>query len=208
MSMEVSKAAGAKSPVSFPSRAFKVNWELRGTLLSNTLPLQLTGEEMKDTQPCLADYTYIHTQVTLPHRPLSPPSWLSPRIFSLPCIWRGWQRWAHNLPMPKQRELDHPWADLPWSNASPICTQCCRGDRLGQTGDPCLAPRLHGVSASAAGQHDSLYKALSNGWLTCPRPSRHNIHTCSGKLPQRPDRWPYHNWLHNLPCCHLPYVTH
>lgn len=29
-------------------------------------------------------------------------------IFLLTCMWKGWQRWAHNLPTPKHRELDHP----------------------------------------------------------------------------------------------------
>lgn len=150
--------------------------------------------------------TYTHAGYTLAST-LLPVLVSFSLIFLLPCIWRGWQRWAHNLLMPKQRELDHPWADLPWSNASPICTLRCRGDRLGQTPDPCVALPLCGVCASAAGQHDSLYKALSNTWLTRRRPSRLTFTPVTAKLPQNPDRQPYCYQLCDLLSCQLLRVS-
>lgn len=167
-------------------RYLRVIW--RRTSLPTILSVQLTGEQLK-WQPCLGrlyihPHSHTHTQVTHWCQPCSPLLWGSLLFLCCPVYGGGWQRWAHNPLMPKQRELDHPWADLPWSNASPICTLRCREDRLGQTGDPCLALPLRGVCASAAGQHDSLYKALSNAWLTHPRPARATFTPTTANYPK------------------------
>lgn len=107
------------TPSVSPLGPLRVSWELRGTLVSTTLPVEVTGGRMRETQPCLVNYTYIppsdtHTHINTGYSTLSLMSTLLQAvlslhlIFLLTCMWKGWQRWAHNLPTPKHRELDHP----------------------------------------------------------------------------------------------------
>lgn len=60
-------------PPQSPLGPLRVNWELRGTLVSSTLPAQTRGR-MGETQPCWVDYTYItHTLLSAPSFMSNPP---------------------------------------------------------------------------------------------------------------------------------------
>lgn len=124
------------------------------------------AKRMKRHNLWLVDYTCIHTRTGCPFSRSESPV----LFFCWPVCGGVWQRWAHNLPVPKHGELDHPWADPLWESASSICTPRCRGDRPGQTVTSVWS--LVTWCLCIDWQHDSLYKALSGEWLTGSRPSR------------------------------------
>lgn len=136
---------------------------------------------MRASQPCLLNYTYIHTNThthtgySTPHSYVNPSSNCceSPSYFFFfaDLHVEGLTEVSTQSPNTQTQRIGSPRQWPCWSNALPICTLCCLGDHLGQTLTLRLAPGLRSSSASAAGQHDNLYKTLSNTWLTCPRPS-------------------------------------
>lgn len=60
--------------------------------------------------------------------------------FVLTYIWKGWQRWTHNLRAPKHRELDHPSADLHGATACLYLHPGCLVDFSGADCHLFLAP--------------------------------------------------------------------
>lgn len=184
MNMEVSPGCESKVTHSVsPLGPQRVSCKRRGTLPSSASPAQTTGERMEETQPCVVDYTYIHSQTqviySLSRQPLVSPSY----FFCWPAYGRvdrgehtiSWRQNAENWITPGLTSPEQRLAYL-----HPVLS---RGTVQGRRW-PCLAPRFGGVSASAAGQHDNLYKALSHTWLTRSRPSQPTFTPAPANYPK------------------------
>lgn len=146
----------------------------------------------------LGDYTYVlsHTHRLLFVSPslthINPPHCCcaSPSYFCWP-VCAEVDRGEHTISRrPNTENWITPGLTSLGATPTPICTPCCQGGPFRGGRWPLLGPRARGASASAAGQHDNLYKALSNTWLTRPPPILTNTDTRADKLPQKPDRQP------------------
>lgn len=203
------------TPSVSPLGPLRVSWELRGTLVSTTLPVEVTGGRMRETQPCLVNYTYIppsdtHTQTQVtPHsllcQPFLKPFWVSILFFCWPVCGRV-DRGEHTI---SQRPNTENWI----TPRVTFLVQCLaylhpvlsRGPFRADV-DPCLAPGVRCSSALAAGQHDNLYKTLSNTWLTHTRPSPPTFTPAPANYPKT--QTDDHVLAPYLLSCHLPYVAH
>ena len=80
MNMKVSPGCESKVTHSVsPLGPQRVSCKRRGTLPSGASPAQMTGENTEETQPCVVDYTYIHSQTqviySLSRQPLVSPAY-------------------------------------------------------------------------------------------------------------------------------------
>lgn len=139
MMVEAYRAPGAKSPLRAASTGGPsgVSRERRGS------SAELTGGHSAIDTTSFGGL-YIHSRAGLHCHadPFSAPAALSsPSYFMLTCIWRGVDRGEHTISRcPNKENWITPGLTSPGATPRLSVAPCCRGDRLGQTGDPCLAP--------------------------------------------------------------------
>lgn len=146
----------------------RVKRELKGVLVSTLLPVQMTGE-MADLY--IHSHTCSYTQVN--HR-LSSMSTLPPISMSL-CLTRpdlymeGLTEVNTQSPDAQTQRIGSPLGWPSWSNGLPLSAPWLSCGLFRGRLSPFFGPWVYRSSASAAGQHDKPYMALSNTWLTHPR---------------------------------------
>lgn len=130
-------------PFSFPTGAFKGQLRTKRYIAVQYIACPADRRKDKgDTTLFAGLYIHSHTHTHRLYSPFDP----SPHRFEFPSYFfadlymEGLTEVSTQSPDAQTKRIGSPLGWPPRSNASPICTLCCRGDRLGQTGDPCVAP--------------------------------------------------------------------
>lgn len=126
-------------PTSIPLGPLRVNWALRGALVSTTLLVQMTGDRMRESCVWWIIHTFTPTH-RVPHssyiNPFLQLLWASVFIL-LTCIWRGWQRWVRNLPNAQTQRIGSPLV-WPFSERRPAYLHLVLSLGPFEGSDPCL----------------------------------------------------------------------
>lgn len=176
-------------PFGFPTGAFKGQLRTKRHLAVQYIACTADGrKDERDTTLFGGLYIHSHTHRHT-HTGYTLTSTLLPTVLSFHLIfcwpvYGGVDRGEHTISWcPNKENWITPGLTSPEQRLAYLYPVLSRGP-FRADGWPLLGPWLRGVSASAAGQHDKLYKALSNTWLTRPRPSRPTFTPAPANYPK------------------------